>query len=64
MEISWKYPRVLHPQRQYGLTYLHQLRPIMKKAWLAMMLPDNRHAWQVSVSRLSARLRCRSPPRA
>jgi len=36
----------------------------MKKAWLAMMLPDNRHAWQVSVSRLSARLRCRSPPRA
>jgi hypothetical protein len=27
----------------------------MKKAWLAMMLPDNRHARQVSVSRLSAR---------
>jgi hypothetical protein len=40
MEISRKYQRVLHPQRELNAICLHQLRPNLKKAWLAAMLPD------------------------
>jgi hypothetical protein len=44
MEISSKYQRVSHPQREYSVSFLHQLRPNMKKAWPAAMRPGDGQA--------------------
>jgi hypothetical protein len=38
----------VHPQREYSVISLHQLRSNLKKAWPAMMQPNHGPAWLAS----------------